>query len=158
MLMNARNQALNESLTKYELPFRRLMSLVSGAPYQSPGEAEPVRTAAPTVDMAGLLNQDYQNRLASWQQKNQSLNQALGGMFGVAGNFIKYSDRRLKTDIRKVGRTEDGQNIYSYRYKGGHGMHLGLMAQEVERKYPEAVSRDAFGFRRVDYGKALERV
>jgi hypothetical protein len=108
--------------------------------------------------MAGLLNQDYQNRLASWQQKNQSLNQALGGMFGVAGNFIKYSDRRLKTDIRKVGRTEDGQNIYSYRYKGGHGMHLGLMAQEVERKHPEAVSRDAFGFRRVDYGKALEKV
>jgi hypothetical protein len=132
------------------------MSLVSGSPYQSPGEAEPVRTSTPTIDMAGLLNQDYQNSLASWQQKNQSLNQALGGMFGVAGNFIKYSDRRLKADIKKVGKTDDGQTIYAYRYKGARGMHLGLMAQEVERKHPDAVSKDAFGFRRVDYSKALE--
>lgn len=113
-------------------------------------------TSLPTVDNAGLQMQGYQNELAAWQQKNQSINQALGGMFGIAGNFIKYSDRRLKTGVKKVGKTDDGQNIYSYRYKNGGGMHLGLMAQEVEKKKPEAVSKDTLGFRLVNYSKALE--
>lgn len=117
------------------------------------GGPQPV--SLPTTDYAGLASQGYQNELAAWQQKNKSLNEALGGMFGIAGNFIKYSDRRLKTDIKKVGKTDDGQNIYSYRYKGDRNMQLGLMAQEVEKAKPEAVSKDAFGFRRVDYTKAL---
>jgi hypothetical protein len=108
------------------------------------------------VDRIGAASQGYQNDLAAYQQKSQTINQALGGMFGIAGNFIKYSDRRLKTDIKKIGMTEDGQNIYSYRYKGGGGMQLGLMAQEVEKTKPAAVSKDAFGLRRVDYSKALD--
>lgn len=114
------------------------------------------QSSMPMVDRVGAGMQDYQNQMTAYQQKNQSINQALGGMFGIAGNFIKYSDRRLKTDIKKVGKTDDGQAIYQYRYKGGGGMHLGLMAQEVEKKHPDAVSKDVFGFRRVDYSKALE--
>lgn len=114
-----------------------------------------VRSSIAGVDGIGAAGQDYQNKMAAYQQKSQTINQALGGMFGIAGNFIKYSDRRLKTDIKRVGKTDDGQSIYQYRYKGGGGMQLGLMAQEVEKKHPDAVSKDAFGFRRVDYSRAL---
>jgi hypothetical protein len=61
----------------------------------------------------------------------------------------------LKTDIEKVGKTDDGQQIYSYRYKSGGPIQMGLMAQEVEKKHPDAVVKKG-GIRFVDYGKALK--
>lgn len=152
LALTSRGQAMNERA-------QRAGEITGFLGMGQPGAA-PVApqhsTNLPTIDQIGLGMQGYQNDLAAWQQKNQSINQALGGMFGVAGNFIKYSDRRLKTDIKRVGKTDDGQNIYSYRYKNGGGMHLGLIAQEVEKKKPEAVSKDILGFRRVDYSKVLK--
>lgn len=66
---------------------------------------------------------------------------------------IVYSDRRLKTDIKKIGKTSSGLAIYSFRMKGARGTKIGVMAQEVEKKAPEAVKHDAHGFKMVDYGK-----
>ena len=105
--------------------------------------------------MLVLVNANYQQQLSAAEQRNRNLNQALGGMFGLASSVVKFSDRRLKTNVKKVGETGDGQNIYSYRYKGGKTMHLGLMAQEVQRRKPDAVV-SVGGFKAVDYGKALE--
>jgi hypothetical protein len=61
----------------------------------------------------------------------------------------------LKDDIRKAGKTFDGQDIVTFRYKGEPETHMGLIAQEVEKKPPEAVSL-AGGYETVDYGKATE--
>jgi hypothetical protein len=36
-------------------------------------------------------------------------------------------------------------------YFGGKGKHIGVIAQEVEKKQPEAVARGRDGLRRVDY-------
>jgi len=66
-----------------------------------------------------------------------------------------FSDRRLKENIRKVGKLKDGQTIYSYNYKGDNVTHIGLMADEVEKKHPEAVGLSA-GYKTVDYDKATE--
>ena len=66
------------------------------------------------------------------------------------------SDRRVKTDIKKVGKTDDGQQIYSYRYKSGGPIQMGLMADEVKKKKPEAVS-EVDGVKTVNYGIALGR-
>ena len=92
------------------------------------------------------------------QQKQQSstLGNILGGaMTGLGALKSIFSDERLKEDIKPVGKTYDGQQIYSYRYKGGGPKMLGLMAQEVRKKKPEAVARDPeSGFLMVDYEKA----
>lgn len=66
-----------------------------------------------------------------------------------------FSDERLKDDIEKVGKTFDGQPIYSYRYKGDPRKQIGLIAQDVEKSHPEAVGL-AGGYRTVDYGKATK--
>ena len=66
----------------------------------------------------------------------------------------KSSDRRLKTDIRPVGKLHDGQTVYSYRFRGNPRTEIGLLAQEVEKRRPEAVSRHLSGFKMVDYRKA----
>lgn len=64
-----------------------------------------------------------------------------------------FSDERLKEDISPVGKLFDGQNVYSYRYKGDDTPRIGLMAQEVERRTPEAVT-EIGGFKAVNYGMA----
>ena len=64
-----------------------------------------------------------------------------------------FSDRRLKENVKPIGKTHDGQTIYSYNYKGDPRTQIGLMAQEVEKKHPEAVGL-AGGYKTVDYAKA----
>ena len=64
-----------------------------------------------------------------------------------------FSDRRLKENVKPIGKTHDGQTIYSYNYKGDPRTQIGLMAQEVEKKHPDAVGL-AGGYKTVDYAKA----
>jgi hypothetical protein len=67
-----------------------------------------------------------------------------------------FSDKRLKHDIKKIGETFDGQPIYSYKMHGDNRTHVGLIAQNVEKKHPDAVGLAA-GYKTVDYGKATEK-
>jgi hypothetical protein len=71
-----------------------------------------------------------------------------------------FSDERLKEDIKRVGETDDGMPIYSYRYKGDKETQIGLIAQDVEKKKPEAVglapAADGHLYKTVDYKKATE--
>ena len=64
-----------------------------------------------------------------------------------------FSDERLKENIKPIGKTNDGQTIYSYNYKGDHRTQIGLLAQEVEKHHPEAVGLSG-GYKTVDYAKA----
>lgn len=66
-----------------------------------------------------------------------------------------FSDKRLKENVHQVGETFDGQPIYRYNYKGQRGTQIGLIAQDVERKHPEAVGV-AGGYKTVDYDRATE--
>lgn len=78
-----------------------------------------------------------------------------GGWLGSLAPMLALSDVRAKEDIRPVGRLFDGQNVYSFRYKGRPETHVGFLAQEVERRDPGAV-REIGGLKHVDYARALE--
>lgn len=69
-----------------------------------------------------------------------------------------FSDRKMKEDIRKIGETKDGLPIYKFRYKGEdkEQTHIGYMADEVEKKHPDAVGEYG-GAKYVDYGKVNAR-
>ena len=67
-----------------------------------------------------------------------------------------FSDKRLKHDIKKIGKLFDGQEIYSYKMHGDPRTHIGLIAQKVEKKHPEAVGL-ARGFKTVDYSLATRQ-
>ena len=70
---------------------------------------------------------------------------------GISNDNIT-SDRRLKADVRLVGRTVDGLNVYTFRYRGEPVVQMGVIAQEVAALYPDAVGeRD--GYLTVDYGR-----
>jgi len=61
-----------------------------------------------------------------------------------------YSDRRLKEDIKLIGYSPSGLNIYSFKYIGGNKTYQGVMSDEI----PEyAVIKDSNGYDKVDYSK-----
>jgi hypothetical protein len=84
---------------------------------------------------------------------------ALGSLGGAGGlpALLKMSDRRAKTDIKDIGRTHDDQKIYSYRFKGSMMPQIGMMADEVEKKTPEAVMTGPEGLKRVRYDMATRK-
>jgi hypothetical protein len=90
--------------------------------------------------------------MQAWQQ-NQA---AMGGLFSGLGGLFSLSDERAKTDKEKIAETKDGLGIYSYRYKGSPRTEIGLMAQEVAKKRPNAVRKGQDGLMRVNYGEALQ--
>ncbi len=77
------------------------------------------------------------------------------GLAGLA-TAIPWSDERLKTDKKRVAELDDGTGIYAYRFKGSPLMQLGLMAQDVERRHPDAVGEEG-GYKTVDYRKVVRR-
>jgi hypothetical protein len=80
---------------------------------------------------------------------------------GALGTMARFSDMRLKEDIDEIGALHDGTPVFSYRYKGDphKRKEIGLMAQDVKRRRPDAVITldDPDGTMMVDYGKATER-
>ena len=108
-----------------------------------------------------------------WYQTNYGLPQELLGTYastieGIGQNAgsttstrapgsmsTMLSDERLKENIHPIGKTNDGQTIYRYNFKGDHRTQIGLLAQEVEKHHPGAVGL-AGGWKTVDYDKATQ--
>jgi Chaperone of endosialidase len=80
---------------------------------------------------------------------------------GGEGPLPTQSDIRLKTDIRQVGTTAHNLPLYTFRYIGKDGQYEGVMAQDVLKVMPLAVSVGQDGYYRVDYdmlGIAMRRL
>jgi hypothetical protein len=61
------------------------------------------------------------------------------------------SDIRLKHDIARLAHLDSGLDLYRYRYLWSDTVYVGVMAQEVEKLYPDAVVRGEDGYLRVIY-------
>jgi len=72
-----------------------------------------------------------------------------GAVTAVKTFFSGFSDVRLKEDIRLIGRSPSGINIYEFKYKHTSGTWQGVMAQEV----PWASIMTDTGYYMVDYSK-----
>lgn len=88
---------------------------------------------------------------------------APGQKSNVAGDVIGlgmtaaslFSDRRVKDDVKKVGKLDNGLPVYSYKYKGDDTTQIGLMAQDVKKKNPAAVG-EVGGIMTVNYDAATK--
>lgn len=83
--------------------------------------------------------------------------QVLGFQYGAGGKAgmgfgDMFSDIRLKKNIKQIGTRSDGLNVYEFEYIWGGGRQVGLMAQEVQGVYPDAVSESG-GYLMVNYSK-----
>ena len=111
-----------------------------------------------------LINQFMQEKGYPFQAAQYLANIAMGtgALSGTTTGSTQpssfFSDRRLKEDIKRIGKSDEGLPIYSFKYKGdeNHQTHVGFMADEVEKVKPEAVGLHPSGYKTVDYEKATE--
>lgn len=138
-------------------PWSRLNALLGVAT----GAGSPYYNMASTQTPSNPFMSALGGGLLGYQGGAQGGGSGFGGALlggGLLGSL--FSDRRLKQDIKRVGKTKDGTPIYTYRYKAGvlsdepSPVVMGVMAQEVQRKRPEAVTKLPGGILAVDYAKA----
>lgn len=144
LALNGRGQAFSEAMAARNQPLNEITALMSGSQVSNPaamgGQTPQAQVAG--VDYAGLVNQNYQQKLAASQG-------AWGGIGGLFGTALTMSDRRLKSNIRRVGSTDEGVPIYTYNYVWGGPVHMGVMAQDV----PHAAVTLGNGYMAVNYNE-----
>jgi hypothetical protein len=104
--------------------------------------------------LAGILNPMQQiyggQNTSGTSMTPQGAQQGLGSLMQIGSMLL--SDKRAKEDIKKVGKTDEGLNVYTYKYKGLPTTHMGVMAQEAQKQNPKAVGKIG-GLLAVDYSK-----
>ena len=90
-------------------------------------------------------------------QQQTGTGDILGTAAQLAGMYF-LSDERLKENIKPIGKSENGHNLYTWDWNdkakelGVNTPTIGVLAQEVMKYMPEAVIEDENGYYKVNYG------
>jgi hypothetical protein len=161
-----RNTAIQQALAQQSairsMPINEISALLSGGQVAIPQFQgyQGVSVAPAPIFQAGQAAGDYAQR--NYQNQVGAYNAGMGllgslagaagtavsGPLGVAGLFT--SDRRLKSNIVRVGTHPLGIGVYEYDINGER--QRGVMADEVETVLPEAVVTRSDGYKMVNYG------
>lgn len=101
----------------------------------------------------------YAQALGATQIPQSQTTSRQPGLFDYLTLGLSASDIQLKTDIKVIGLTQGGHNVYEWTWNekgndiGEHGRARGVIAQEVAMKQPEAVIRGNHGYLMVDYSR-----
>lgn len=170
-----RQQAIQELGMSNREIINTMGALLGTGQIGAPQFTQTPRSNVAAPDYAGMVYKNYDAAMDAWkfnqQQRQQSGNAAMGGLFGLGGSVIgalgklgsagpatgllALSDRRTKKNIEEVGKLKNGLPVYAYEYIDGGPRQIGVMAQDVEKKKPDAV-HEVGGFKMVDYLKATE--
>ena len=80
-----------------------------------------------------------------------ALNRDVGEGSGDGGGGGRGSDIRIKKDIAAIGTLPNGLTLYRFKYLWGKTDLVGVMAQEVLKVEPRAVTTGLNGYYRVNY-------
>lgn len=168
----ARNQYLQEQFALRNQPINEISSLLSGSQVQPPNFINTPGAQIPTTDIAGLVNQNFNQQFQNYQQASNSYNSLVGGVLGLGAGALKASDERVKQNIvpmgsvfaakaddTKMGETLSDRKalpIYQYSYKSdpSGARHTGPMAQDVEKIDPNAV-KTIDGVKHIDTARVM---
>lgn len=93
-----------------------------------------------------------QSQSTGWSRSSSS--PGIGQFIGQVAAGAAKSDIRLKENIKKIGKLDNGLGVYHYNYIGDDTLWIGVMAQEVEAIMPEALGpRTPDGYMTVNYDK-----
>ena len=161
----AAQQALQQQLGLYNQPLNQISALMSGSQVQMPQfqgytganvAAAPIMAGAQAQDQAAMQRynaaQSGSNALTSglFGAAGMALGGPMGGQLGSAiGSAFGSSDRRLKSNIVRVGTHPIGIGVYEYDIRGRR--ERGVMAQELLPVMPDAVAVDGDGYYMVNY-------
>jgi hypothetical protein len=107
----------------------------------------------------GAYDRSYEAQQYNYNTQQNMLNNLLGAGASIGAAALLASDKRLKENLKPVGKLDNGLKVYVGNYKEETGLdttpQLFLLAQEVEKKNPEAVG-EKNGYLAVNYRKATE--
>ena len=154
-----RQQAIAEEAQRRGMSLNEMNALLSGQQVSMP-QMPTFNTAgrAETPNILGATQMGYDAQLGAYNAQQAAGANTMGGLFSLgasalsnpaAGAFL-FSDRRLKSNIKRVGTHAIGVGIYDYTMMGF--AQRGVIAQEVEAVRPDLVKRHASGYLMVNYG------
>ena len=152
--LGLQNQAQAAQLytQQYQQPLNLYNSLETGTQATLPQFQGTSQTNTAPPNVLGAYANNYQGQLNAYNSQVGSNNSLISGGAGILGSLgsaaIMASDKRLKTAIKKLGKTKS-HNLYEFEYIGSDDKHIGVMAQEV----PHAAIVMQNGFYAVDYSK-----
>jgi hypothetical protein len=155
----ARQSALQEQAYLRNEPLNTLSAVRTGAQVQGPqfvNSFNQATTAGPDILAASQMG--YNAQMGDFNAKQRAQENLNQGLFSLGSSAM--SDIRLKENIKPVGVMANGLTLYSFEYVdevkshplAGDGIHVGVMAQEVEQVFPYAVKTLDDGYKVVDYG------
>ena len=141
------------------LPLNEYNALSTGAQVTNPSFRATGQVQGPAAApvFAGAQAQG-QSAIDLYNAQMAQANSARSGLTGLLGTGLTagatlFSDRRLKTNIRRIGKMSV-TGLPVYRYDIGGRNTVGVMADEVAKIHPDAVSVDpATGYSMVDYAR-----
>ena len=160
--LQARQRGFEELAYQRNEPINTLNAVRSGAQVTGPqfvNSAQQATTSGP--DLLSAAQMGYNAQMGDFNAKQAAQANLNQGLMGLAGaGIMKYSDPRTKENIKAIGVMDNGLTLYSFEYKdefknrdmAGHGVHVGVMADEVEQVFPYAVKTLDDGYKVVDYG------
>jgi hypothetical protein len=155
----ARQQAMQERAYVRNIPINDIAALMGNVGgVQLPNFQPSPNVAVQSADLIGASLQANKQAQDAAAAQNAASGGFMGGLMSLGGSLGKAaimssgfpSDIRFKENISKVGKYK-GHNLYKYNYKWAKDRILGVMAQEVEKVIPDAVS-EINGFKFVNYG------
>jgi hypothetical protein len=159
--LSARQQQLGELAYRRNEPLNVLSALRTGSQVTAPtyvNSAQQATTSGP--DLLGAAQMQYNAQMGDFNARQAAQANLNQGLFQLGGSALMMSDPRTKENIKAIGVMNNGLTLYSFEYKdefkerefGGHGVHVGVMADEVEQVFPYAVKTLDDGYKVVDYG------
>jgi hypothetical protein len=146
-----RQQAIAEQMQRRGMSLNEMNALLSGQQVGMPqmpsfnpsGRAE-------TPNILGATQMGYDAQLGAYNAQNAAFGNLLGAGAQLGSAAFMFSDRRLKSNIKRVGTHPIGVGIYTYTMMGMP--QRGVIAQEVQGVRPDLVKRHANGYLQVNYG------
>lgn len=158
LYLNGHNTAIQQMTQQRQEPINELNALMSGSQVSNPTYGQTPSTTINPADYQGAVADNFNAQMQIYNSKVQSNNAMLGGIFGtigaIGGGWAR-SDRRVKTDIERVGTLPNMLPVYKFRFRDGGPIQVGLMADEVVRVHPHAVA-DIGGVLHVNYHEAVK--
>lgn len=155
-----REQALQEDMALRNQPINEITALMSGSQVNVPQFSQYQGGQVGQVPVGQYMYNSAQMDQNNWANQQQVRSSLMGGLFDLGGTLgsaaIQFSDRRAKRGIERLGIKANGLDLYSYRYlwDNDNVKRVGVMADEVKRKVPAAVTRLG-GYDTVDYTLAM---
>ena len=164
--VNSRDQAIREIMQQRGMVQSDYQNYLGNISPVIPGYSSVAGGGgAAAADVAGAGNNAYNAAIQAANVNNANSSSTTSGLLGLGGIAANaglfdglggaimglFSDRRLKSDIRKIGSFPSGLAIYSYNIFGKPS--IGVMADEVAKIFPGAVGMHSSGYAMVNYDK-----